>query len=451
MRIVHTRVGWLAAAALSFLPGSAAGDVADYQLTTLALEGDPDPAGGTIASIAGEVSIAAGRVAFWGHSNPSGDERVYVVDGGVLAVAVATGDPAPDTGGSLLTGVSRARVASPDALAYSGAFAGSRGGFLRSGAADVAMALPGSVLAGGGTLSEVPWVHSAAPGPWVAFGAEVDTGGPDPIAVHLAYGPSGLREIYREGGAAPAGVGGVFSPVEPFHEAGVAADGSVTFGAPVSGGSAASGLFRSSAAGTTTSLLLEGDAVATAGGGTFTGFGLWAGVNAAGDVGFNADVLRAPVAFPREAVFALEAGAQREIVIRGDPVPGAPAVAPLFGGLSGSSPPGLSDAGIVVFTATLEDAGLTTSVRAVVVEDAGDLGVLVKEGDPVPGVAGATFLDFTEARIDADGRIAIHASTTQGSGVFLATQPAKVPSLSWWGLTALAALLAFRGVAATRS
>jgi hypothetical protein len=400
--------------------------------------------------IAAEVSIAAGRVAFWGVSNPSGDERVYVVEGGVLAVAVAAGDPAPDTGGNLLTGVARARIASPAVLAYSGGFSGGRGGFLRSGASHIAMALPGSVLPGGGTVSEVPWVHSAASGPWVAFGAEVDTGGPD-IAVHLVHGPSGLREVYREGGAAPAGVGGVFSPVEPFHEAGVAADGSVAFSAVVSGGSAASGLFRSSSAGTTAALLLEGDAVTTAGGGAFTGFGPWAGVNAAGDVGFNADVLRAPVAFPREAVFVLESGAQREIVIRGDAIPGAPAAAPLFGGLSGSSPPGLSDAGVVVFTALLEDAGLTASARAVVVDDAGDLGVLVQEGDPVPGVAGATFLDFTEARIDADGRIAIQASTTHGAGVFLATQPAKVPSLSWWGLTALAAILAYRGAAATRA
>lgn len=432
-----TRLLVLAALAL---PAAAAADVADYQLQKLAFEGDPDPAGGTIAVIVSEVSIGEGRVTFWGHD---GDARIWVVDGGVVTRAVADGEVAPGTGGSVYTDVGRSRIAHPDVLAWAGAFSGGIGGFLRNTPGDVAMALPGDALPGGGTVAEVSNVHAAAPGPWVAFGVEADPGGPGTLAAHVAHGPSGLREVYREGSAAPAGVGGVFSPVGTSDEADVTADGSVVFGANVSGGSAASGLFHSSAAGTLTSLLLEGDAVATPGGGTFAGLGYFVAANDAGDVSFNAAVLRAPVAFPREGVFVLESGgAQREIVIRGDAVPGAPPAAPLFGGLSGSSPPEISDAGVVVFTATLEDAGLTASARAVLVDDGADFGVLVKEGDPVPDVPGATFLDFSEARIDAQGRIAINASTTLGSGVFLATLPPAIPALPGWGLVAISAILA---------
>jgi hypothetical protein len=293
----------------------------------------------------------------------------------------------------------------------------------------------------------VTYVHTAAPGPWVAFGAYVDTGGPPLIAAHFVHGPGGLREVYRDAQAAPAGVGGTFSGVQPFHEAGVAPDGSLTFGAGVSGGSAAGGLFRASAANVITPLLLEGDTVTTPGGGTYTFFARWAAVNAAGDVGFNADVLRAPAISSREAVFVLEGGVQREIVIRGDPIPGT-SPARYFQGLSGSSPPELSDAGLVAFTASIGDVGEALVERAVVVDDGGDLGVLVKEGDPVPGVPGAVFTDFNEARVDATGRIAINAFTSLGAGIFLATKPPQVPALPVSGLVVLAAALA--GAAARR-
>jgi hypothetical protein len=87
-------------------------------------------------------------------------------------------------------------------------------------------------------------------------------------------------------------------------------------------------------------------------------------------------------------------------------------------------------------------------VRAVIVDDAGDLGVLVKEGDLVPGVPGAVFSDFVEARVDASGRIAIHALTSLGAGVFLATKPPEVPALPTAALVALA--VALGGAAAAR-
>jgi hypothetical protein len=101
-------------------------------------------------------------------------------------------------------------------------------------------------------------------------------------------------------------------------EAGVADDESVVFSAPVSGGTAADGLFRSDAAGNLTSLLVEGDAVATPGGGTFLGFGRSVSLTPSGHVAFDAEVLRAPTASPREAALVLADGALREITIRQD-------------------------------------------------------------------------------------------------------------------------------------
>jgi hypothetical protein len=433
--------GALVAWALAALGGGAArADVADYQLERLALQGDADPVSGSIHTIFRQTGIAGGRVVFSGQNGS--EDRVYGVEHGVLSVLVADGDPAAGTGGGVFSDVAQPRDAVPDALAYLGIYASQWGAFLRSGGIDSAMALPGDAAPGGGTISRVTTIHSAAPGPWVAFGADVDVGGGSPIAVHLVHGPNGLHEVYREGQPAPAAVGGVFSPVQSFWEADVAADGSVTFGALVSGGSAASGLFRASAGGAIAPLLLEGDAVTTPGGGTFTRMPQWASVNGAGDVAFDPDVLRAPATTPREAVFVLEGGAQREIAIRGDAIPGASPAAPLFSGLLGSSPPEISDAGVVVFTAILEDASQTASDRAVVVDDRGDLAVLVKAGDPVPGVPGAVFTSFTEARIDAAGRIAIEASTDVGEGVFLATKASSaVPALPGIGLLTLAAVL----------
>jgi hypothetical protein len=303
--------------------------------------------------------------------------------------------------------------------------------------------LPGDAAPGGGTISLVGNMHTIAPGPWVAFGGLVDPGG---LAAHFVKGPGALREIYREGQAAPAAVGGSFAGVQPFWEGGVTPDGAVTFGAAVSGGSATSGIFRSSNTGVITALLLEGDGVTTPGGGTFTGFARSVGVNAAGDAGFAADVLRSPATFSQEAIFVLEGGSQREIVFRGDAIPGT-SPARFFQGLSGSSPPELSSFGTVAFTASIGDVGETIVERAVIVDDGGVLGVLVKEGDPVPGVPGAVFTDFNEARVDASGRIAINAFTSLGAGVFLATQPRQLPALPPAGALLLVAALLVPSVA----
>ena len=437
-RLLHRTCVWLGlVGALLALAGAAAqAAVSDYQLERLAFEGDVSPEGGTLVTIFHETDIDdVGRVAFW--ANVDGNITLFSVAGGVLSVEVATGDVAPGTGGSLLTDVGRARIATPGVLAYVGAYTGVIGGFLKSGAAGSALALPGDAAPGGGTISLVGNMHTIAPGPWVAFGGLVDPGG---LAAHFVKGPGALREVYREGQAAPAAVGGSFTGVQPFWEGGVTPDGALTFGAAVAGGSATSGVFRSSNTGVITALLLEGDGVTTPGGGTFTGFARSVGVNAAGDAGFAADVLRAPAAFSQEAIFVLEGGSQREIVFRGDAIPGT-SPARFFQGLSGSSPPELSSFGTVAFTASIGDVGETIVERAVIVDDGGDLGVLVKQGDPVPGVPGAVFTDFNEARVDASGRIAINAFTSLGAGVFLATQPRQLPALPPAGALLLVAAL----------
>jgi hypothetical protein len=219
---------------------------------------------------------------------------------------------------------------------------------------------------------------------------------------------------------------------------GVAADGSLTFRSAVVGGSADAGIFRAPATGAIVPLLLAWDAVTTPGGGFFTSFGFGVSVNDAGDAAFAPEVWRDDSPVP--AVFVLEDGVQREIVFYDDPLPEAPDFH--FVGLGGNSPPVVDDSGRVAFVGAFDDVLHGQSLGAVLVHDGSGLSVLVKTGDPVPGVPGAVFTLFREVRIDEQGAIAINAATSQGAGIFLATRPAQIPALPVWTLPALAALLA---------
>ena len=199
-------------------------------------------------------------------------------------------------------------------------------------------------------------------------------------------------------------------------------------------------------------MLLAGDPVTTPGGGAFDSFFRMVGANADGDLSIAGFVQRPPYLFSPQAVFVIEGGVQREIVFRGDPIPGT-SPARFYMQLAGSGPPALDRAGTVAFVGILTDELENVSELALLV-DAGDgIEVLAKEGDPVPDVPGATFTDFLDVRMADDGTIAFFGFTTIGVGAFLATPspPAvtAVPSLGLWllalALTAVAAANGRRG------
>jgi len=176
----------------------------------------------------------------------------------------------------------------------------------------------------------------------------------------------------------------------------------------------------------------------TPGGGTYTGSAQNVGGNANGDLVFAADVLRPSAISAFQGIFVLEDGAQREVIYRGDALPGT-SPPRLYLGLVGSGAPAIDAEGDVAFAASLTDAAENAVERAIVVSRAGELGVLLKQGDAVPGVPGDVFSDFPEVRMDESGRIALYGFTTTGTGVFLASPPAPavlaVPPLGLVTLT----------------
>jgi hypothetical protein len=442
---------------LVFAAGAAHADLTGYTLERLAFEGDADPVAGTLNQMVGEVDLDEdGRVTFVSYVWDGVDLRnkIFAVVNGALGVEVSVDDVAPGTGGLLFSDIGRPRIAASGVLAYVGLYEDGLdtrwGGFLRNGASHSVIASTGTPAPGGGSISKVLFIHDVTAAASVLFGAEVDAGGVSPIGAHFVHETGGLREIYRDGQAAPAAVGGTFSGVQPWWFPALAPDGTVTFYADVSGGSVAKGLFQASPAGVVAPVLLAGDAVTTPGGGTFTDFFQFAGTNAAGDLVVAGFVQRPPLLYDPQAVFVLEGGVQRELVFRGDPIPGT-SPARFFLQLGGNGPPALNTAGTVAFAASLTDELENTFERALLVDRAGTLGALVKEGDPVPGMAGATFTEFLDVRLAEDGSVAFTGYTTAGIGIFRATPPASavhaVPPL---GIALLAAALTAVAVAAAK-
>jgi hypothetical protein len=440
-----TRIALPAALALA---GVAQADLTGYTVDKLLFEGDPDPVAGTISQMYTEIDLDAdGRGVTIGFVDDGATFpfKVFSIQDGVVAVEVANGDPVPDVAGGLtFSDVGRPRNAAPGILAWLGLYTeasvSKSGGFLRNGVVESAFALPGMAVPGGGTIADVANIHRAVAAPAVAFGAMVDAGGPGPIAAQLVAEPAGLREVIREGTPAPAPIGGTFNGVQPWWIPALAPDRTLTFYATVSGGSVASGLFRSSPTGSLSPLVVQGDAVTTPGGGSFDDFFQVVGGNSQGDIVFATFLDRPPLVFTPQAVFVLEDGVQREIVVRGDAIPGS-SPARFYRQLAGSGPPALNVLGTVAFVGLATDVTEQASEPHLLVDLGDGIEVLAKAGDPVPDVVGATFTGFGPVRIADDGGIAFIAYTTGGTGAFLATPPNQIEALPPFGLMLLALVL----------
>ncbi len=446
------RIGSLAIfAALGIGAEPARADVSAYTLEKLVLEGDPDPVAGTLTQMSSDFDFdTSGRAVVSGYvwDDPLSTEKIFSIEGGELTTEVTQGDPVPGSAGLTFLSIGKPRIAAPGTLAYLGIidvdeFGPQLGGFLRHDGVDSAIVVSGAAAPGGGTIGRIFPIHAATSAPSVALAAEVDTGGPSPIDALFVHDAAGLREIAREGQAAPAAMGGTFSGLSAWSPA-LQPDGSVIFYAEVSGGSAGSGFFEATPTGVTTPVMLAGDAVTTPGGGHFESFfGIVVG-NAEGDLILAPFVMRPPFGFPQQSIFVIEAGVQREVVFRGDPIPGTNP-ARFYRQLAGNDPLALNRAGDLAFVGVLEDVLGNYSERALLVDIGDGVEILAREGDPVPGVAGAIFTDFPKVRMNDDGTIAFLAYTTAGIGVFRATRPAVVPTMPPLALALLAGLLGIGG------
>jgi hypothetical protein len=411
----------------------------DYTIRKVAHEGDPAPSGGTITQLYGDASIDdAGRVAF--EANDSGTAQVLLLfDGTTVTDGVREGDVAPDTGGATVLAPISGRVAAPEFLGYAAIYSGAgppSGAFRTDGTVGAAVLQSGASAPGGGTLLEADTLHDVNEAGLLAFGGTIDPGVGGAVTAHFVGTPAAVSVVYREGGATP--VGGTFTGVETFHATALAADGSLAFVAKVAGGAASSGLFRWSA-GVAVPLLVA-DALLPGDLGVLEAFGSSTGSNEQGDIAFNADVLLPGAPFATEGIYVLESGVVRLVIRRDEAISGTNPVL-YFQGLLGSTAPDPSANGITVFTALVEDASFQPQ-GAVIAEHGGATRIVSLTGRAVPGVPGSVFTDYSDARINSAGEIVFTASTSTGTGVFVARPRSSVPGLAPLGVAMTASAMA---------
>src|SRR5438034_397188 len=205
----------------------------------------------------------------------------------------------------------------------------------------------------------------------VAFLATVRRGRETVEAIYLSSGAT-RSKIVAQGDPAPAG--GAFAG---FGVPALNAAGAVAFAAVVEGRAVPGGVFVASA-GRVRMLVGAGDETPI--GGIFAKFSERVALNGAGAVAFTAALKEAPIA---QAVFVVEGGRPRKVVVIGDAAPGG-GVFSHFGLW-----PALSAGGAVGFTASV-DRGVAEV--AAFVSTATDLARIAAVGDALPG--GGTLSSF---------------------------------------------------------
>jgi hypothetical protein len=426
-------------------PAAAHAQPVAYTIETIAMQGDPSPIGGTMHQLIGGVDIDAdGRVLFHTYVDPlePGEEMIVLYENGSLQTVLRDGDVAAGTGGAGFVTFNPPRLGAGGAMAWKGwyplpSLEIARGAFARSSGVDVALALPGQPAPGGGVYVDTYEVHAMNAAGDVAFHGAVESGGPIAGALLLARS-TGLVQVMRAGDPAPASVGGVFGALAAPWTPGLAADGSVIFWSEVQGGNAPHAVFRWSPGAPTVPVLLQGDPLQSPEGGTIEFINQSLESNVQGDLCFGAHVSRAGDPFPMLGIYVLEGGQHREVIRRGDPLPGMDGET--FLTLIG--PFGIDGAGEVAFAARTEQMlrdGIFASRGSAIVK-------LAAEGDPVIGMPGETWFGFSQVAVNDAGQVAFYAGTTAGPGIFLATPvAAEVPFAPPWAFAVLGIALAALG------
>lgn len=312
------------------------------------LAGAAAPGGGTFERFSVEsLPIVApvnarGEVAFFATLlRARSGEGLFLAGPTAIVKIAAEGDPAP--GGGTLSGFGRHPIpALNDAgdVAFAAAVAGGKtveGIFVRSRGRLRAVAVAGGPAPGlpSGTLAALDAPALNARGD-VAFLATVRRGRETVEAIYLHAGER-LTKVVAQGDAAPAG--GTFGGFGPpaLNDAGV-----IAFAAVVEGRAVPGGVFLASREGLRM-LVGAGDEAPT--GGIFAKFSERLALNDAGAVAFTAVLKSAPT---QAAVFVAGEGRPRIIVAIGDAAPGG-------GTFSHFGPwPVLSAAGAVGFTASVD-------------------------------------------------------------------------------------------------
>jgi len=313
----------------------------------VAVTGQAVPGGGTfdrfsveslpiVAPINGKGQVAFFATVLRGRAN----EGFFLSSGARISKLAADGDPAP--GGGVFSGFGRHPVPALNdggELAFAAAISGARaveGIFVASPRGTRAVALAGGAAPDipSGTLASVdaPAINDRGD---VAFLATVRRGRESLEAIYLHSGGKS-RKIVAQGDPAPAG--GTFAGFGPPSLNG---KGLVVFGGVVEGRTVPGGLFVSKGGAIR---MLVGAGEETPDGGIFAKFSERVAVNDAGAVAFNAILKAAPIA---GAIYVVDDRVRR-IVGLGDAAPGGGTFSHF--GLW----PSLSAAGAVVFAASVD-------------------------------------------------------------------------------------------------
>jgi len=313
----------------------------------VAVTGQAVPGGGTfdrfsveslpiVAPINGKGQVAFFATVLRGRAN----EGFFLSSGARITKLAADGDPAP--GGGVFSGFGRHPVPALNdggELAFAAAISGARaveGIFVASPRGTRAVALAGGAAPDipSGTLASVdaPAINDRGD---VAFLATVRRGRESLEAIYLHSGGKS-RKIVAQGDPAPAG--GTFAGFGPPSLNG---KGLVVFGGVVEGRTVPGGLFVSKGGAIR---MLVGAGEETPDGGIFAKFSERVAVNDAGAVAFNAILKAAPIA---GAIYVVDDRVRR-IVGLGDAAPGGGTFSHF--GLW----PSLSAAGAVVFAASVD-------------------------------------------------------------------------------------------------
>jgi hypothetical protein len=388
--------------ALAWNVGVAAARPLAVTLSKLVSSADPDPLGGAFSSVYDPLLLTSQRVAFTGDTT-----GLFRKSGGSLLTIAAFGDASPIGGtfvsfglpfvNSLGVTVFRATV--------DGA-ASSQGIFVASAGVITPAVLVGDPAPGGGTFSTLfnrqPSANASGD---IAFGARV---GLTTDGIFLWSGGA-VSLIAREGDAAPGG--GTYQSISTNLGPSVNNSGDVVFGAQVRNSLdvVLDGVFRFSG-GVVSPVVWEGDSSPV--GGTFRSFGRRPSLNNLGDVVFMAAVKVGGTT--KHGVFLASPSICSPLSVCSIAVDGDAAPAPgggVFNGFSSSMIPGINDAGVVAFPASVASSvGLFLS-------SGGVLSQVVRAGDPCP--LGGTYQGLNiRLSLNASTELAFRASCTAGTGIF---------------------------------
>ncbi len=366
--------------------------------------------GGTFSFLGNPVLNNNGQTAFSaGITGGSSTSGIYRSDSGSALAAIALeGQSATGAGGGTFSGFSSPVLNNNGQTVFRASIAGgsSNRGIYRSnsGNALTAIALQGQSAtgSGGGSFSDFfdPVLNNNGQ---TAFSASI-AGGTTTSGIYRSASGGTLTAIALRGQSLPGTSGGTFN----FSNNLVLNDsGQTAFEANIRGGSSLEGIYRSDTGGALTAIALRGQDATGAGGGTFSGFSSPV-LNNNGQTAFSAGITGGSSA---SGIYRSDSGsALTAIALEGQSATGAGGGT--FSGLDFNSPV-LNNNGQTAFRAGITGGSSTSGIYRS--NSGGALTAIALQGQSVTGAGAGTFSGFFSPVLNNGGQTAFRAGITGGS------------------------------------